>query len=178
LSGVTIPNGVASIEDFTFYQCYNLARVTVPRSVTNIGNYAFAYCMIAVYFQGNTPAVASSAFYFDAVSHPIYSFGTAVYYLPGTTGWSSFSANNAGLPVVLWNPLIQASGASFGVQNNQFGFNIIGTADIPIVVVACTNLASPFWTPLQTAILTNGLLYFSDPQWTNYPGRYYRIRSP
>ncbi|MGP8238754.1 MAG: hypothetical protein ACLQVW_25530 [Limisphaerales bacterium] len=28
---------------------------------------------------------------------------------------------------------------------------------------------------LQSLTLTNGLCYFGDPQWTNYPGRYYRI---
>jgi hypothetical protein len=32
--------------------------------------------------------------------------------------------------------------------------------------------------PLQTCKLTNGSIYFSDPQWTNYPARLYRIRSP
>ena len=68
--------------------------------------------------------------------------------------------------------------ASFGVLSNQFGFNINWTSGRVIVVEACTNLASPVWTPLQTNTLTNGLFYFSDPQWTNYPGRYYRIRSP
>jgi len=26
--------------------------------------------------------------------------------------------------------------------------------------------------------LTNGSFYFSDPQWANYSGRFYRIRSP
>ncbi len=46
------------------------------------------------------------------------------------------------------------------------------------MVDACANLASPAWTPLQALKLTNGLFYFNDPQWTNYSGRYYRIRSP
>jgi len=55
---------------------------------------------------------------------------------------------------------------------------ITGTTNIPIVVEACTNLASPVWTPLTNVNLTNGLFYFSDTQWTNYPGRYYRISSP
>jgi hypothetical protein len=41
-----------------------------------------------------------------------------------------------------------------------------------------TNLANPTWYPLQTNTLTGGSFYFSDPQWTNYPGRFYRIRSP
>jgi hypothetical protein len=98
-----------------------------------------------------------------------------VYYLPGTSGWSSTFADR---PAVLWNPLIQAGDASFGVRSNQFGFNITGTTNIPIRVEASANLASPVWIPLQTLTLTNGLFYFSDPQWTNYPGRYYRISAP
>ena len=64
------------------------------------------------------------------------------------------------------------------VQNNQFGFNVTGTVNIPIVIEACTNLANPVWTPLLTGTLTNGLLYFSEPLQTNLSGRYYRISSP
>jgi hypothetical protein len=45
-------------------------------------------------------------------------------------------------------------------------------------VEACTNLANPTWIPLATKTLTNGSSYFSDPQWTDYPGRFYRLRSP
>jgi hypothetical protein len=80
---------------------------------------------------------------------------------------------------VLWNPLIQATGASFGVQSNQFGFTITNgtTNNLPIVVEACTNLASPVWTPLQTLTLTNSF-HFSDPHWTNYPARYYGLGFP
>ena len=33
-------------------------------------------------------------------------------------------------------------------------------------------------TCMQTCTLTNGSIYFSDPDWTNHPARYYRIRSP
>jgi hypothetical protein len=95
--------------------------------------------------------------------------------LPEAAGWSS---SFGWRPAVLWNPLIQGSDSSFGVQNDQFGFNIAGTANIPIKVEACTDLACPVWTSLATLTLTNGLFYFSDPQWTNFPGRYYRITSP
>jgi hypothetical protein len=45
-------------------------------------------------------------------------------------------------------------------------------------VEACANLAGPVWIPLQTCTLTNGALYFSDPNWTSYPTRFYRLRSP
>jgi hypothetical protein len=97
--------------------------------------------------------------------------------LPGTTGWGDFSAKT-GFPVVLWNPLIQTGDGSFGFSNNQFGFNLTGTANIPIMVEACTDLVAGVWTPVQTLTLNSGRFYFSDPQWTNYPARYYRINSP
>jgi len=45
-------------------------------------------------------------------------------------------------------------------------------------VEGCTNLANATWTPLLTGTLTNGSFYFSDPQWTNYPSRFYRLSSP
>jgi hypothetical protein len=45
-------------------------------------------------------------------------------------------------------------------------------------VDACTNLANPTWSPLATTTLTSGSAYFSDPQWTNYPARFYRLRWP
>jgi hypothetical protein len=79
---------------------------------------------------------------------------------------------------MLWNPQVQTSSTSFGVRTNRFGFNITGTSGLVIVVEACTNLAHPIWTPLQTNTLTGGSSYFSDPRWTNYPGRFYRLRSP
>ena len=99
-----------------------------------------------------------------------------VYYLPGTTGWSN---TYQGVPAVLWNPVVQTAGGSFVISNNQFGFNITNgsTTNIPIVVEACTNLANPVWTPLTNVTLTNKF-YFSDPQWTNYPTRYYGIGFP
>ena len=67
---------------------------------------------------------------------------------------------------------------SVSVQASQFGFAIVGTTSIPIVVEASASLANAVWMPLQTCTLTNGVIYFSDPAWTNYPSRFYRIRSP
>jgi hypothetical protein len=64
------------------------------------------------------------------------------------------------------------------VRTNRFGFTITGTANIPLVIEACTNLASATWVSLQSCTLTNGSLYFSDPDWTNCAARFYRIRSP
>jgi hypothetical protein len=79
---------------------------------------------------------------------------------------------------VLWNPQVQTSGASFGVRTNRFGFNITGTSGLVVVVEACTNLANPTWSPVQTITLTGGPVYFSDPRWTNYTRRFYGLGGP
>jgi hypothetical protein len=102
-----------------------------------------------------------------------------VYYLPGTTGWGSMFG---GRPTKLWNPLVQ-NNASFGVRTNRFGFTITGNSNLVIVVEASTNLANSSWTPISTNTLntfigTNGTSYFSDPRWTNYLGRFYRLSPP
>ena len=66
----------------------------------------------------------------------------------------------------------------FGVQNQLFGFPITGTSNDTLVVEASVDLARPNWIPLTTITLSSGSSYFSDPQWTNYPVRFYRLRSP
>jgi hypothetical protein len=169
LTSVAISAGVTSLGMGMFDDCTGLTNITIPGSVTNIRDGAFAYCtnLASVYFQGNAPTAATNVLHSDNKA--------TVYYLPGTTNWG---ATFGGRPAMLWNPQAQTSDGSFGVSNNQFGFNITGTTNIPIVVDACTDLSSPVWTPLQALALTNGSFYFSDPQWTNFPGRYYRIRSP
>ena len=169
LTSVTIPNSVTSIGDCAFYDCTSLTSVTIPNSVTSIGDWAFDYCtsLTGVYFEGNAPSVGSDVFY--GANNAI------VYYLPGTTGWGTTFGDR---PTVLWRPQVQTSDASFGVRTNRFGFTITWASGLVIVVEACTNLANPVWSPAGTNTLTDGSSYFSDPQWTNYPARFYRLRSP
>ena len=73
-------------------------------------------------------------------------------------------------------PLVQAD-VNFGVMSNRFGFNINWTSGRVVVVDASTNLTQTNWTPLATGTLAGGPYYFFDSKWTNYIGRYYRIRS-
>jgi sugar lactone lactonase YvrE len=73
-------------------------------------------------------------------------------------------------------PALQAVGA--GIQANEFGFTLIGSNNEIAIVEACTNLANPVWVHLATNTLSGGSSYFSDPQWTNYSSRHYRIFSP
>jgi len=149
--------------------CSNLTSVTISKSVTSIGSLAFGFCssLRAVYSQGDAPRVGSSVF-----SGANNATG---YYLPGTTGWSEVFGDR---PTALWLAQIQTTDASFGVRTNQFGFNIAWASGMTATVEAYTNLANPVWSPLQTNTLTSDSLYFSDPEWTNHPARFYRIRWP
>ena len=99
------------------------------------------------------------------------------YYLPGTTGWAEFTTNT-GVPTALWTlPYPLVLNGSSGVLNNQFGFTISWATNVPVVVEASTDLSNPVWTPIATNTLSSGTSSFSDPDWTNYPNRFYRIRS-
>ena len=183
LTRVMIPDSVTNIGDGTetiggpagaFFYCTSLTNVTVGRGLTYLGLGAFSWCtnLAGVYFRGNAPTPGQSPGFGEELF-----YGTLViaYYMPGTTGWGpTFSTTHT----ALWNPQAQTSDGNFGVRQSRFGFNISGTADIPLVVEATTNVAAQSWLPLQSCTLTNGLIYFSDAEWMNYPSRVYRIRSP
>jgi len=101
-----------------------------------------------------------------------------VYYLPGTTGWTTTFDGRPTALRFLPNPVILNSSSGLGVQANGFGFTISWATNTSVVVEAATNLANPVWMPVSTNIFTGGTSYFSDPQWTNYPGRFYRLSTP
>jgi len=171
LARVNIPESLTNISPLAFALCQSLTNVTLPASVTEIGRFAFISCtnLAGVYCKGDAPVAQDGEQVFENSSN------VTVYYLPGTSGWGS---TLGGRPTMLWNPQPQTSDGSFGVQQKQFGFNIAGTADIPLVIEATADLSATSWIPLQSCTLTNGLLYFSDPQWKNYSQRFYRIRPP
>jgi len=171
LATVTLPDSLAKIPDSAFTSCANLKSVTVGNQVTNIGGFAFYHCtkLTGVYFRGNAPDLGDSVF--------VNANRPTVYYLPGTTGWDSTFDNLRTKAWLLPNPVVLTTGSNFGLQNNTFGFTISWATNIPVVVEGSADLAHSVWTPVATNALTDGWSYFSDPQWTNYPTRFYRLRS-
>jgi hypothetical protein len=176
---VFIPPSVTYIGNGTF-EGYDLTNVVIGAGVDVMADYAFYgnTHLTNVLFLGNAPAIIEGGDF-----GPFGGCPATVYYLPGTTGWSNTFGLSLwgmnGAPTALWKPVIQTGDGHFGVSNGVFGFNITNgsTTNLPIAVMACTNLANPVWTSLTNLMLTN-TYYFTDPQWSNYPGRYYGIGFP
>jgi hypothetical protein len=162
----TVPDFVTVISDEAFANCSRLSNIIIDSGVTNIGAQAFMGCsdLTAIFFEGNAPNADPTAF----------ENGVTIYHLPDTAGWSTIFDN---IPTALWLPQMETGDGSFGIQTNQFGFNVFWASGQTIVVDASTNLLNPQWQPQQTNTLTNCTVYFSDAQWTHYPSRYYRVHS-
>jgi len=121
-----------------------------------MGGGAFADCtsLTSLLFTGNAPTIGLDGFGGDN--------NAIVYYSPGTTGWSDFSANT-GVPVVLWNPL---SLSEFDYTTNA-GFITItgytgpgGAVTIPFAIngMAVTSIAQDafFYCTSLTSVMIPG----------------------
>ena len=169
--GYIIPGTVSTIGDWAFSGNTSLSNITIPASVTNIGTGAFIDCtgLTDVYFTGNGVG-ARSAILGGADS-------ATVYYLPGTTGWGPTYADR---PTAWWAlpyPVILTTAPAFGIQDNAFEFRISWATNDSVVVDAATDPGNPTWASLSTNALADGWSHFSDPDWANYPTRFYRVRS-
>ena len=177
-----------TIGDWAFEGCAGLTEISIADSVTTSGYGVFTFCtnlismrigsgmtslgspgllggspnLKSIYFKGTPPLVNEPP-----------SRTATFYYLPGRTGWGS---TWFGRPVLLWNPEIQTGGPSFGIGANGFGFTVTGTSNLVVVVEAATDLAHPDWAPVVTHTITGGSATFTEPQWTNHPARFYRVR--
>ncbi len=199
LTSLAIGNGVTRIGSNAFLGCTALANVTIPSSVTNIGDHAFAYCsglksvvipasvskmgqnafqsctaLHLAYFQGDAPTVNGGA---GSADNTIFTgeSGTA-FYPPGAIGWGS---TFGGWPAIAGSyqpqPQIAGPGQVAGGPGNGFQFNIFWATNSTVVVEASTNLLN--WTPVITSALVSGTNTYTDSNWTNFPTRFYRVRS-
>jgi len=205
LTSVTIPNSVTSIGGYAFAFCTSLTNITVnaenpayssmngilfnqnqttliqypvgltnasytiPNSVTNIGDGAFGNCtkLTSITFSGNAPGLGDATEFTDDHISP------TLYYHYGTSGWRS---TYGGLPTVelFMPPQISGGDGQVGVSSGKFSFTVTGMSNQTIVVEASTNLAN--WQPVWTNTLSGTATNFTDPQWKNYPHRFYRAQ--
>ena len=97
------------------------------------------------------------------------------YYQHGIIGWGS---TFGGWPTAAWyqpGPQILGSGLGLGTGRDSFQFIIAWDTNTDVVVEASTSLQD--WTPVITNTLVNGTNAFRGLTWTNYPQRFYRVRS-
>jgi len=163
LTNVTFSSTLARIGYWTFSGCSALPRITFPASLTQIGDGAFYGCNVLkeIYFEGNAPSAASGL-----ASYLYFEPGPAtIYYLPGTIGWDSAFRGRRLEP---WKPQIQTTGSVF---------TITWARGKEVTVEASSTLMKPIWSTLGTISLNGGTSEFRDPEWTNSPARFYRLRA-
>ena len=85
LQSVTIPDSVASIGGWAFYDCNGLTSVTIPDGVTSIGDWAFYDCngLTSVTIGEGVTSIGGSAFRYTGL--------TSVYYTGDIAGWCGIS---------------------------------------------------------------------------------------
>lgn len=168
LTHVSFGNGIWGIAESAFSDCTSLASITIPSSVSTIGVGAFNDCagLTSVFYKGNAPRLVDASFvFYQAVN-------VTNYYIPGTTGWGSTYGTR---PTALWLPQLEPS--ALNTQTNGFGFDVHWASGRSVVVEACTNLTNPVWVPVRTNTLSEDTVRFSDPDWSQYPGRFYRLQA-
>lgn len=188
LTGIVIPNSVTNIGVQAFQNDIYLTSVTLSTNLTSIGIQAFAgdVSLTSLTIPASVNALGVQAFYNDVSLTNVTFLGDApslgngtfggdyatIYYYYGTHGWTNpFGGLTA---VMLGAPNPPQIGGNAGVISGNFGFTITGVASQTIIVEASTNLTS--WSPVWTNTLTGMATNFTDPQWKNFPARFYRAR--
>ena len=171
LTNVTIPNSVLSIGPRAFDLCNGLTTITFPSSIANIGTGAFGSCnsytnLIGAYFEGNAPKASGI---FDIYSKAM------VYYLPGTTGGVRLFAV---VRLCSGGRRCRAATQVLECGQTSLGSTSIGCPAGPLWWKLAPTWPIRSWFAVGTNTLVGSSCYFSDPQWTNYPGCFYRLRWP
>jgi hypothetical protein len=172
LTNVTFSDSITNITGGAFGFCTSLSRIIIPNNVSSVGGSAFGSCpnLTGVYFEGNAPTFGGNVFYGNT--------NVTAYYLPASVGWGAWTTTSADRrPTGLWRPQIQVN-RGFAEGPDQFGFVVNWARGITVAIDATTDLANLAWVPLQTNTLGTGSFFFTEPKWTNYSSRLYRIRSP
>jgi hypothetical protein len=116
---------------------------------------------VANYGAGNILEYSASgtwSIYVSGLTNP-----TSIAIYPGLKIWSA-------TPLILSQPTMATGGVL------QFGFT--ASAGLSFNAVAKTNLSQNWMVTNPVVEMSPGLYQFSDPQTTNSPQRFYRVRTP
>jgi hypothetical protein len=157
-------NGAVAIPGGMFSGCTRLASILIPSIIVSLGDAAFQGCssLTNLTFLGSAPGLGGPNVFQN--DHAI------VYYFPETANWGP---TYGGLTTVMVIPQIDTATASVRGLPNGFSFTITGINNQIAVIQASPDLIH--WQPIQTNTIIGASSNFSDPQWTNYPTRFYRI---
>lgn len=168
LTSLTVNGALTSVEDRAFYGCARLQTFFFYGTVASLGVGVFGDCssLYGVYFTGAVPSLGS-----DSGADMFAAAGdVTVYHLSTSSGWGSMFC---GATAEQWKPGI----VSLTTTASSFGFTGEWASGQTVRVQACTNLANPVWVNVSTNLITGGAFSFTDPDWSAYSHRYYRIVS-
>ena len=65
ITKIEFGDGVTSIGNHSFYNCYSITNITIPNSVTSIGNYSFndCYSLTNIIIPNSVTSIGNSTFY-------------------------------------------------------------------------------------------------------------------
>jgi len=140
-----------------FVQANSTAGLNSPRGLAfdSAGN-----LFVANYYGGNILKLSTNGSWSVFASGLTFPTSLAIY--PGLKVWSA-------APLKLNNPTVLSGGTL------QFSF--IGSAGLDFDALATTNLSQTWSATNPVTEISPGLYEFSDSQATNYPQRFYRVRS-
>jgi hypothetical protein len=143
-----------------------LAGGNATLTVTAFGVAPFSYQWL---FNGtNITDATNSSLTISSLTHT----NAGSYQVIVTNAFGSVTSSVATLTVSLPPPVIFSTNSTIGFSNGQFGFSFSGPAGSTVVIEGTTSLGD--WLPLQTNVLGNGPVYFSDPASSSLTTRFYR----
>lgn len=164
----SVPAGVTKVQDAAFKGA-NIQSVSLPVSISRLGDQAFNTCpnLKSLNFQGNAPVEGASLFVNSKI--------VTLYVTFSATGWG---ATYGGRPVQVLNPLLSVGTISSADRAVEFPFSINSATDQSYIIEACTDLLNPVWVSIGSAPTVLGSGTFVDLDRTNFPARFYRVRTP
>jgi hypothetical protein len=161
--------------DFGINSLTSFGQVSIP------GNATLSGALRVHLNNGYAPTLGNS---FALLTYGSESGIFAPLNLPSNIGWqTNYGSTQFTLTVLGVGPVLIPSLVTNTAPNQapEFVFQFTGSTNNFYVVLASTNLALPFsnWQNLGNAsLLSNDLFKFIDTNSTNFPSRFYMLRSP